>query len=142
MQINSFTSTGIASSVWANVTRTLTADPATDAGAATFVWTHAARTLTADPTPYTDITANGVSLGAGVVLDLRPAAAHRRFVSIISGSASNLLGSYDGTTFTAIGTNTSATIITTTCNNATLGMTIKNTSGGALNYWYCGWDRG
>jgi hypothetical protein len=120
MNINSIPGANIAASVWTNVTRT----------------------LTADPTPYTDITANGVSLGAGLVLDLRPAAGKRRFVTFIATSATMLLGAYDGATFTGIATNTANTIVTHTSNNSTLGMTIKNSSGGALNYWYCGWDRG
>jgi hypothetical protein len=120
MNINSFTGNQVAASVWAAATRT----------------------LTADPTPYTDVTANGVSLAAGIVLDLRPAAGKRRFVSMIAGNASMVLGSYDGATFTQISTNAANSIVTTAMNNATLCMTIKNTSGGALNYWYCGWDRG
>lgn len=62
MFINTITGTGVATSVWANTARTLTADPATDAGAAALVWARATRTLTADPTPLpTTSESNGTS---------------------------------------------------------------------------------
>lgn len=46
MNIGSVTTGSVSTAVWANIIRTLTADPATDAGAATLVWTHATRSLT------------------------------------------------------------------------------------------------
>lgn len=49
MQINGVSSSSFASAVWAALTRTLTADPATDAVAGSVVWNHVGRSLSADP---------------------------------------------------------------------------------------------
>jgi hypothetical protein len=148
MNINSIPGANIAASVWTNATRTLTDAAAVWAQAArtltdaAVVWAQATRTLTADPNPFTDVTANGVALAAAAVLDLRPAAGKRRLVTMMAGNASMVLGSYDGATFTQVSTiNAFNTLSVASCNAAQC-MTIKNTSGGSLNYWYSGWDRG
>lgn len=142
MIINSFSPGSIATSVWAQAARTLTADPATDAGAATLVWTHATRTVTSLAAAYTNISAAAASLGAGLVLDNRPAAGKFRENNFQSGSASMVVGTYNGTTFNQYATNTAQNFPTMMPSTPTVCTTIKNSSAGSLTYDLAGWDIG
>lgn len=102
MQLNSLSTVGIATQVWAQATRTLTADPATDAGAATLVWGHATRQLTSLSTGVLALVHNtGVTIPASSVIDMRPVAGHGRIVSVsvqAGAAGTTVIGVYDGTT--------------------------------------------
>lgn len=140
MFIVSLSAGNIAGSVWANATRSLLTDPATDAGAATLVWTHAARQATVDPASYTLIQARS-SLAAGAILDVRPAAGKFRRVTIaanLPAQVTMLFGMYDGTNFDQ-GAAAAQYVQINGYANATRGVSVKNSDGAATaTYAYAG----
>jgi len=138
MNINTLTSSGVATSVWTNATRSLTADPATDAGAAALIWGHGTRTLTGDSVTFTTFQTR-TSLANGGTLDLRPAAGKTRWVSVGCGAASVCPVIYDGTNQDGQVTATSATIFSGFGNNTT-GIAMHNSNGAGQNVGYCGMD--
>lgn len=118
MIISSITSAAVASSVWANATRTLT----TNVNAATAVGTLA-------------------SVAAGVVLDLRPAAGKLREVCASPAGLANVLcGYYDGTTFTPCTPSAGFSDIWAGMCGPSFGLAVKNTAAGANNVAYSGID--
>jgi hypothetical protein len=141
MNINSFSASGIATNVWGNATRTLTADPATDAGAATLVWTHASRTLSANPVTYTDFALSN-TLAAGTVLDLRPGSGKHRSVNAAdtAGGTGTIVGMYDGTTFTGLQAGSQSNQNGIMFGGHTTGPALKNTTGSTITYVFMGFD--
>jgi len=138
MFILSITPGQIAGAVWVNATRVLTADPFTDAGGATLVWTHATRQLSSLAANLTGIQSINTSVGAGAVLDLRPAAGKFRHVSISQESGTGCVAAlYDGATAIL---DVSAVKMVTLVGNNTVGPAAKNASGGALPVAYSGYD--
>lgn len=141
MYINSFSAAGIASSVWNQAARTLTADPATDAGAAALVWGHAARQITSLAPAFAGIGALSV-VANNVVLDLRPAASHfRMFVLSPITSLTIQFGVYDGTTFTGTASGASFDYLVGSGHSA-LCTAIKNVSGANDTMAWSGFDIG
>lgn len=128
MRINSITTTGVASAVWANVTRTLTADPATDAGAATLVWAHAARGLTTLNPAASTTDANQQSLAAGVAIDLIATAGHMRLITALIGTpnAAGAAAAFDtGDSTTNVATNSIGVNATMAIGNVLSGAVVR-----------------
>jgi len=138
MNINTLTSSGVATSVWNNATRSLTADPATDAGSAALVWGHATRTLSADSVTFSTFQTR-TSLANAATLDLRPAAGKTRWISVGCGFASVCPVIYDGTNLDGQLSATSATIFSGFGNN-TIGIAMRNANGATQSVSYCGMD--
>ncbi len=143
MNINSFTASSIASSVWAAATRTITADPATSAGAATLVWALATRTLTANPATIANINGNG-TLALSGLLDLRPASGKVRVVSFYLRDASNRMqpGTWDGVTLLGFADLTLINFLVESWGGPSVGLAIKNFDGASGHtYSYMGYDQ-
>jgi hypothetical protein len=163
MFVISLSPANVAGATWANATRTLTADPATDAGSATLNWTHATRTITADPATdagaatlvwthtgrtlsqllnlFSGANAINQSLANGTVLDLRPAASKVRFVFAVGqlSGAQWRTGVYDGTNF-GDNNGTDSTNFGFGVGYSGAGFSVKATGGSAITYSYVAID--
>lgn len=166
MFITSFSPTNIASNVWANITRTLTADPATDAGSATLNWTHAARSITVDPATdagsatlnwthatrsltsvwggaMTTLTAFQVSIATGTHVDLRAGANESRVFTVtvtVPAASTCTLDAYNGTTFvtgTQVTGGTTSVLFAVSANF--IGMALSATGTSPSSYCLTGW---
>lgn len=104
----------------------------------TSVWTNTLRTLTTEANTKTGIGSATVSVGAGLILDLRPAAGVFRIVVGNTAFQNNIdTGIYDGATFSAVAIQSNP--VTIPCGSA-VGAAIKNSTAGALNASYSGFD--
>jgi len=136
MFLNTLASSGIASSVWTNATRSLTTDPATDAGAATLVWARATRTLTG--IGGTLIQTALTSVAATTTVDLRPAAGVIRRVACATDAAGVGVSMYDGTTVIPTNVTTQTGYV---AGGSSVGPAIRNTQGAGHNYIVAGIDQ-
>ena len=124
-----------ATQVWAAVTRTLTADPATDAGSATLVWGHSQRALTAFSTFATETHQAKASLAASGTLNLG-SSTKVDFVQITVDNVLIQIGQYDQANFlpTSNGTDFFGGLFYADGN---LQIQLKNTDGAAAhNYMW------
>jgi len=143
MTIGGISSANIATTVWANATRSLTADPATDAGAATLVWARATRQLTSVASVQILFSQFSGVLAASTTFDARPGAGTSRMYSMAAtgGAGTIVLGFYDGATFHATVIGASANLPGLICGINAAGVCFRNTDGAnSSNYNYCGWD--
>jgi len=137
MRFSAITSAAVATQVWAAATRNLT-NPSG-------VFSDATRTLTSIAANYTGIYVLNSSFAAAAILDLRPAAGKFTDVSLLGPGVGNTVagttgqaGTYDGTTFTAIGANAASTA-PYICKGGSAGIvTYKNTSAAAQTLGYSG----
>jgi len=143
MIVVSFSPSAVAATVWAQASRSLTADPATDAGCATLVWNHATKPVTSIAAAYTEVTGRP-SVGAGAKVDLRPSAGKFRFLSAGGnlGGGANALGLYDGTNFDGPAGAWGTPGAQQQNGGSTRGPALSNPTGGALTSAYGGWDIG
>lgn len=106
----------------------------------TAVWAAATRSLTTEANTKTAIGAISQSVLAGAIADLRPAAGVFRHLTIdVDVATTFALSVYDGTTFPQ--TQNQAIGVYSGVGNATRGLSVKNTSAGAANLDYCGYDQ-
>jgi len=136
MFLNTLNSAGIATQVWQNATRSLTADPATDAGAATLVWARATRTLTG--IGGTLVQTALTSVAATTTVDLRPAAGVLRRVAVATDAAGVGVSMYDGTTVIPTNATTQTGYVS---GGSSVGPAIRNTQGIGHNYMMAGIDQ-
>ena len=137
MRFSAITSAAVATQVWAAATRNLT-NPSG-------VFSDATRTLTSIASNYTGIYVINSTFASNAILDLRPAAGKFTDVSLFGPGLGAAIagttgqgGTYDGTTFTAIGANAASTA-PYICKGGNAGIvTYKNTSAGTQVIGYSG----